>query len=333
MSRSDDTPMEGKLIGGVGGVGDVGVCRLALGTWQIGDSGIYQYGDVSDEMARSIVHAYLERGGDVIDTAHRYGERSERTVGEVVNEAGMRKRVAIVSKTFGGRSENDIDVIEAELETSLNRLGTDYVDALLLHLPPENARARDKALGALQRLKESGLILAAGASLRGPNVTDDTVRICHEYLDTGMVDVIEVVYSVLRQKLAGVIRRAADLGVRVLLRSVLESGLLTGKYPIGHRFGGIDHRTRYRRENLEFVLAAAADLAESILPPGYATFAQVATRFALSAEGVTSVIVGASSTEQVIRNMRVLDLPPLPEEYVDQLRKRFETESERSNFE
>jgi aryl-alcohol dehydrogenase-like predicted oxidoreductase len=94
--------------------------------------------------------------------------------------------------------------------------------------------------------------------------------------------------------------------VGVIARTTLESGCLSGKYRPGHTFPAHDHRRRWDG-------ASGADLAadrggeEVAVRPPYETPSQIAIRFALQTEAVSSVIVGARTTERVCENMSMAD--------------------------
>ena len=86
----------------------------------------------------------------------------------------------------------------------------------------------------LEKAKEEGLIRHIGASIKGPNVNQMTVDLCRKYIKTGRVDVFQVVYSILRQKLYDVILEAQNAGIGIVARTALESGFLSGNYRPGH---------------------------------------------------------------------------------------------------
>ncbi len=130
------------------------------------------------------LEAYLESGGNFIDTAVTYGE-SERTIGAVLKDLGLGNYVYIATKTKSGEPAETVPQIRKDLETSLKNLGRDYVDILYLHMPPEDDDVIDMALNECEALKREGKIRGIGASVKGPAVTDATVSLCRKYIDTG----------------------------------------------------------------------------------------------------------------------------------------------------
>ena len=161
------------------------VSELGLGTWPLaGEGPVGSYGAITSDEAASILDAYVSAGGNLIDTARVYN-RSEQQIGEYLRRSGQRERLVLSSKTAAGRVADTVAEIEADLETSLRALGTDYLDVYFLHFPPAEAAVREEALAILLRLKERGTIRAIGASIYGPNVTAETQAMCSAYVATG----------------------------------------------------------------------------------------------------------------------------------------------------
>lgn len=286
------------------------VTEIGFGAWPIGS---VSYGDVPRTEASACIEAYLERGGNFIDTARVYGA-SEMVLGETLARLGARERVVLASKSIG----HGEDEIRADLEESLEQLQTDRIDLYYLHSPPEDPGEMNRTLDVFERFRDEGKIRAIGASIKGPDVTEATQALCRQYIATGRVDALQVIFSIFRQMNAAVIREAAEAGVGIVGRTVLESGFLTGKYKPGDEFEGRDHRTRWGGKRLEGILACVDELTEQAIEPPYEHLSQVALRFALDQPGLSSVIPGARTVQQVTQNMAVADMPPLS----DALRNR-----------
>jgi len=308
------------------------VSEIGYGGWTIGNNGNNEYGDIDEREAAEVVKTYIDKGGNFIDTARAYGERSERIIGSVISGHVDREAVCIATKSKGGETAETIGEIRSDLEESLRLLRTDYVDVFQLHMPPEDPDVMNRALDEMDELKSEGKIRSLGASIKGVDVTERTVDLCHQYMDTGRIDVIQLVYSILRQKMRGVIRMAKEKNIGIIVRTSLESGLLTGKYAPGHRFTGLDQRRRYSRENLDFVLRTARELKEKAVRPPYQNLAQVAIRFALEPDGVSTVIVGAHRVRNVQQNVETDALPDLDPELVDMLKSEYGSITDKANF-
>lgn len=309
------------------------VSQIGLGTWPFGNNKIGEYGDIDEAEAIRTIRRYIELGGNFIDTARAYGERSERLIGEAVNGFVPRDKVVIATKTTGGMTREMLPNIRTDLEESLRLLNMDHVDLFQFHQPPDESDLMNDALSEMTKLRDEGKIRFIGASIKGPDVTDHTADLCRRYMDTGVVDSIQVAYSILRQKLRPVIAEAKRRGVGVIVRTVLESGLLTGQYPPGHTFTGIDQRARYDAENLQFILNTVAKIKQDVqLAPPYESLAQLAIKFSLEADGICTMIIGAQEEWHVEANIRTVDLPDIDAKTLDYLVGNYSGITERANY-
>lgn len=278
------------------------ISEIGFGAWAIGTD---RYGNVNESDARATIQAYLDAGGNFIDTARAYGE-SERILGEHFHQHGGRDRVFIASKS----GAHDIDTLNQHLETSLRHL--DYIDLYFLHSPPDDPDHMHQLLDAYAGFKREGKIRAIGASIKGPNVTQATVDLCRQYIATGQMDAFMLIYSITRQKVAEVFDACQSAGVGIVARTVLESGFLTGKYPPGTEFGDNDHRRRWSGDHLRRILEAIADLQTWAVQPPYESLTQVAVRFALDDPRIANVALGAKTPAQIESTLAVAEMPPLP---------------------
>src|SRR5260370_28493410 len=143
------------------------VSRVALGTWAIGG---WMWGGSNESDAISAIHAAIDRGINLIDTAPVYGfGRSEEIVGKALAEGGRRKRVNIATKVgldwkdgkpFRNASKARIF---AEAEASLRRLRTDVIDLYQVHWPDPNTPIAEVA-DAMRELHRTGKIRAIRVS-------------------------------------------------------------------------------------------------------------------------------------------------------------------------
>lgn len=215
------------------------VSLLGLGTnnfgWRIGL-----------EESRAVLHAALDEGVTLIDTADVYGEgSSERMLGELL--AGVRDRVVLVTK-FGSRGapgapdlpRGSIAYARWALDRSLERLRTEHVDVWMLHRPdPETPLA--ESVGAIAEAIREGKARYAAVS----NVSASQLEEVAEAARAEGIPLVAVEnrYSVVsRDADADVVPAAARHGVSLLPYYPLEGGLLTGRYargmppPPGSRF-------------------------------------------------------------------------------------------------
>lgn len=303
------------------------VSRVGLGAWGIGGKA---YGAIADREAEGCVEAYLERGGNLIDTARMYDD-SEAVIGRVLKRMGCREQVILCSKSMSGGTPEEMDGFRQDIEMGLKTLGTDYYDVYYLHNPPVEHDEMMRMLEVLEEYRAKGVIRAIGASIKGVNVNDQTIRLCHDYLAVGSVNVLMLAYSIFRQKTASVFNACADKGVGVVVRSVLESGFLTSAYEPGYRFDAGDHRARWAGEALDEMFAEARALEPIVVKPPYQNLAQAAIQFALDEPGVSCGIIGATTVRDIERNACLDALPALPGETVRLLKERFAGKTERYN--
>src|SRR6266403_573907 len=147
------------------------VSRVALGTWAIGG---WMWGGSNENDAVSTIHAALERGINLIDTAPVYGfGRSEEIVGKALAIGGRRKRAFIATKVGLDwkdgkpfRNASKARIIE-EAENSLRRLQTDVIDLYQVHWPDPHTPIAEVA-EAIGELHKAGKIRAIGVSNFSP---------------------------------------------------------------------------------------------------------------------------------------------------------------------
>ena len=303
------------------------VTEIGLGAWPIGGS---SYGEVTDQQAMAVLEAYFDEGGNFIDTARGYGE-SERRIGEALKLFGNRDRIILASKTPHTDSVGQIPEIRKDLETSLKLLQADCIDLNYIHNPPDDTDTMNRVLDEFSKLRLEGKIRAVGASIKGPNVTQETVALCRRYIDTGRIDALQLIYSILRQRNQESITYAKKHDVGIVARTALENGFLTGKYkPEGPSFEG-RHRSRWGGDRLRAILQEALEMEEWAISPPYHSLAQVALAFALSCDGVSTVIPGAKNRYQVAGNAEVAELPAMDADILTRLTETYREFNDMAN--
>ncbi len=269
---------------------------LMLGTVQFGlPYGVAnQHGQPEYRDVLKIIEAAIEGGINCFDTASMYGT-SEEVLGRAVRELGVLEEVMIVTKarTFTAEERNDPDVagpaIVEGVERSRRRLGLDRLPLVLVH-DERDARYLDVLVG----LKERGWIEHVGVSCDNPPhgagrfVRDERVEAMQ--IPANLFD--------LRHRRAGSFDNAADQGKAVFVRSVFLQGLLTmPERRIPDDLAGIVPTRR-----------ALQQLAETHDMP----LAELAVRYTLSLRGVTCVILGVDTADQLRENLRMIEQGPLP---------------------
>lgn len=282
------------------GKSDVKVFPIALGTNAVGGHNLYP--NLDEEQGKEVVRKAIDHGITLLDTAYIYGpERSEELVGEVVKEY-PREQVKIATKGShyfdeedNVQQNNDPEFIKQQVENSLKRLQTDYIDFYYIHFPDDNT-PKDKAVAALQELKEEGKIKAIGVS----NFTLDQLK---EANKDGYVDVVQLEYNLLHRENEDVMQYAAENQITFVPYFPLASGILAGKYDEDTTFD--DHRATRRdfkpevfKDNVRRV-NQLKDIAET----HQTSIANIVLAFYLTRPALDVVIPGAKRAEQVIENI------------------------------
>lgn len=305
------------------------VSEISLGTWQVGG----KWGSKFDpELADSIIREAIDNGVNFIDTADVYSDgESEKAVGKAVRASGIEVRIA----TKCGRKINPHvskgytpAVLRAYVEDSLKRIGTDCIDLIQLHCPPTEVYYRPDIFGEFERLKEEGKIRNLGVSVE--KVEEAVKAIEYENVTT-----VQIIYNIFRQRPhERFFSMAGEKNIGLIIRVPLASGLLTGKFTPESRFAPGDHRF-FNRNGMMFDkgetfagvpydrgLLAVARLKE--LFPAELPLAQVALRWILMRNEVSCIIPGASSPDQVKRNIEAAAMPPLTGEQLAAIRRIYE---------
>ena len=275
------------------------ISEVGLGTWGMGGD---RYGRADDAESRRAVLRALELGINHIDTAPIYGNgRSEEVVGDAI--AGRRHEVVLATKVGmfpGGRGKFDYSgaTVMREVEQSLRRLRTDYLDIYFLHSPDEELY-RDDGLEALVRLKEQGKIRATGFSVMS---VDEGIPLAMRLIEQGEVDVIQQAYRLLYTLPAKELFPLAEASnVGVIARENFYFGFLTGTITRETVFDDHDDRRKFSPEFIDAVLARVERLK---FLTEERTMTQAALQFVLATSGVHGVIPGAMTVAEVEDNVR-----------------------------
>ncbi|HGO3541074.1 TPA: aldo/keto reductase [Staphylococcus aureus] len=300
------------------GKSDVEVFPIALGTNAVGGHNLYP--NLDEEQGKDVVRQAINHGINLLDTAYIYGpERSEELVGEVVKEY-PREQIKIATKgshEFDENQEvhqnNQPEYLKQQVENSLKRLQTDYIDLYYIHFPDDNT-PKDQAVAALQELKEQGKIKAIGVS----NFTLDQLK---EANKDGYVDVVQLEYNLLHRENEAVLQYCVDHQITFIPYFPLASGILAGKYDENTKFS--DHRTTRRdfipgvfEENVRRVKAL-----ESLAAAHQTSIANIVLAFYLTRPAIDVIIPGAKRAEQVIENIKAADIVLSDDkiQYIDEL--------------
>lgn len=300
-----------QLIRDIGRSG-VKASAVGLGTWAIGG---WMWGGTDEAQSIAAIEASLDVGVTLIDTAPAYGlGRAEEIVGKAI--AGRRDKAIIATKCglvwhtqkgshFFDQDGRPVhrylgrDAIVHEVEESLRRLGTDYIDLYITHWQDATTPIAE-TVAALEELKTAGKIRAIGAS----NVNRSELE---QYIETGSLDAIQERFSMIDRKIeADLLPLTVRNGVATLSYSSLALGLLSGTIGPDRVFSGDDQR----KDNPRFSVAnrqkakAFSDAISPVAERHGASIAQVVIAWTLAQEGVTFALCGARNPAQALDNAR-----------------------------
>jgi aryl-alcohol dehydrogenase-like predicted oxidoreductase len=215
------------------------VSRIALGTWAIGG---WMWGGSDETDAIRTIHAALDRGVNLIDTAPVYGfGHSEEIVGKALAAGGRRKRALIATKVGldwkGSRPFRNArkESIVREIEDSLRRLQTDVIDLYQVHWPDPNTPIEEiaEAMGTLYR---AGKIRAIGVSNFSPEQMD-------EFRKVAPLHTAQPPYNLFERAIEqDVLPYCQANNIAVLAYGSLCRGLLSGRMSASSTFTGDDLR-------------------------------------------------------------------------------------------
>jgi aryl-alcohol dehydrogenase-like predicted oxidoreductase len=160
-------------------------------------------------------------------------------------------------------------------------------------------------------------------------VTDASITLARKYIREGRTDVIQLIFSVLRQGFREVFEEAADQGVGIVCRAALEHGFLSEKYDIHHQFEGF--RSKWTRSARRRIFGAVEDLTEIASQARGIDVRTLALQFVLAEPHVSSVVVGAVSPKQVIENLEASRMPLLDPTLRTQLIRSYGNANARMN--
>jgi aryl-alcohol dehydrogenase-like predicted oxidoreductase len=295
------------------------VSVIGLGTWQLGA----EWGDVSEQAARTVLTAAVDHGVTFFDTADVYGDgRSERFCGEL----GRSHPEVLIATKMGRRVEQLPENYNRENflawnDRSRQNLGVEEIDLVQLHSPPDPVYDDDAVFDTLDEMVQARRMRAYGVSVE---TSDQALRA----IARPRVTTVQIVLNCFRLKpLEQVLPAAREAGVGIIARVPLASGLLSGRYDEHTTFAPDDHRTFNRHGEVfdvgetfagvpfEVGVQAAREL-KRLVDPGL-TLSQFALRWVLDQPGVSTVIPGARNPEQVDQNVAAASLPPLRPEQLE----------------
>jgi aryl-alcohol dehydrogenase-like predicted oxidoreductase len=272
------------------------VSELALGTWGLSGEG---YGKVEESEQDAVIDRALALGITLFDTADTYAN------GAMETRLGKRlpKEVTVVTKigtsAAGTLQKKDFtpENLRISTERSLERLGRERIDVLLLHNPSPKTVSRGEAVGALKELVDLGLAHTWGVSVGSSECATQAIN--------AGAPVIQLAYNAFHwRQLLAISDQVKEKKVGILARSILAYGLLCGGWPTNKEFPSEDHRSeRWTSEELKRRIVQLNSLRPSVYG-SIQTLRTVAVRYVLANSLVSSAILGPRKGPQLDQLVR-----------------------------
>ncbi len=296
------------------GTSDIRISVVGMGTWAVG--GGPWWGETDDSESIRTIHAALDHGINLIDTAPVYGfGRSETVVGDALHD--RRDKAVIATKCglwwdsrtgshhfdYDGRSvyrSLSPNTLKIEIERSLKRLRVDCIDLLQTHwqsVEPVKTPIED-TMAFLMQMRDVGKIRAIG-------VSNATCEQMDEYRAAGIICSNQPRYSMLDRRIEDdLLPYCLQHNIAVLAYSPLEQGLLTGKIGMDYKLAESAVRNRiawfkpHNRARLIECVRAWQPLTEKY----NCSIAQLVIAWTVAQPGLTCALCGARRTENIIEN-------------------------------
>lgn len=299
-------------------LGDTGrfVTSVGLGSQTVGGLG---YGEQDQSESQAAVERYLTGGGRFIDSARGYGT-SEIHVGRAIKACGLADDEVVVCSKTGTLHP---PCAAADLDVSRFCLQRDWIDVYYVHVPSPDPAKHDKIVDAFCGYRERGLIRHVGLSCR--DITDpahqDEIR---GWIADTRVDVIQFPCNCSMPIAADLVAEAAAAGTAAVCRGTAQAGLFDDRLDPDTRFTDTDNDWKAGRDpaRMREALAIVQGIKLDLLEPPYQNVIQLSQRWVLDQPGVSAIIAGSGSIEEVDALLAVDHLPPLPDDLAAELVRR-----------
>lgn len=292
---------------------DIEISAVGLGCWPMaGMSGV----SVDDDESLAALTACRDAGINFLDTAYCYGANgeSDELIAKLLRQ---QNRDEFVIATKAGVHWNDDGTrgkdaspatLKRQLELSLKRLGTDYVDLFYLHAPDRNVPVAESA-AAYRELLDRGLTRSVGASNLDVSQLEEFHRECP-------IVACQPPYNMLQREIeADILPWCQKHGVSAVTYWTLMKGLLSGKYPREHQFAEKDTRRGYevfqgeQWEQNQNVVDVLRGISQELDRP----ISEIVVNWTIHQPGITVALCGARSPNQIIETARAMSwkLSPL----------------------
>lgn len=312
------------------------VAEVGFGTWQLAnDPNMWVGADLRESL--KCLHKYLELGGNFIDTAWIYGyadeepdrHPSEELIGKFLKESGKRSELVIATKVapknwhwpaLPGDKLDDCfpsDWIERSVNDSLRSLNVETLDLVQFHVWNDSWVERDEWKETITKIIKSGKVRFWGIS-----TNDYQPSNCLRALDTGLISTIQTIFNIFHQEpTKKILPYAKEHNIGIIARVPLDEGGLSGRLTKETKFAEGDFRKNYFSGERLSELVERVEKLKGLLDNNISSVPELALRYLLSFEEVSTVIPGMRKLEHVVSNASVSDKGGLPKDLMEELKK------------
>jgi len=300
-----------------------GVSEIGYGMWAMGGA----WSGSEDEVSLRSLQRAVELGCNFFDTAWGYGAgRSEGLLGQLVRanlDKTLYTATKLPPKNFKWPSQREFtlddcfppDHIEEYVHNSLQNAGLESFDLMQFHTWEDNWVEDDRWAKKMDELRRQGLIHAVGISVNRWEPWNGVKAV-----RSGLIDAVQVIYNIFDQNPEDELFPAcAEMDVAVIARVPFDEGTLTGTLTKDSRWPEGDWRSSYFVPENLIPSVGRADALKPLVPAGI-TMAEMALRFILNNQTVSTVIPGMRTLKHVEQNLAASAKGPLPADLHAQLR-------------
>src|SRR3989344_5194214 len=312
------------------------VSEIGMGTWQLANDPNCWVGSDLNESLRAL-HKFVESGGNFIDTAWIYGysdeypdrHPSEELIGKFLKESGKRQDLIIATKVPGKNMKwpaaKGIPIsevfpdnwIEKCVNDSLHSLGTDVLDLVQFHVWQDDFVNEDGWKETIQKIIKSGKVRNWGIS-----VNDYQPSNCFRAIDTGLISTIQFIFNIFHQKpTQKLLPYAAKNNIGLIARVPLDEGGLSGRMAIDTKFTDGDFRQGYFSPDRLKELISHTNALEKLLGEETKSLSELALRYLLSFDEVSTIIPGIRKVKYAEENTAVSDMRKLDTRLTEEIKK------------
>lgn len=313
------------------------VSEVGMGTWQLSGKP-WGWDEPDEKESLKAMHRFVELGGNFIDTAWVYGRHDdnekegrlagEEFIGKFLKNTGFRDKVVIATKippkngkwpAWKGIPIAEVfpyDYIIDKTECSLKHLQIDSLDLMQFHVWQDDFVNDDGWKKAIQKLTKEGKVKFWGIS-----INDYQPSNCFRTLDTGLISTIQCIFNIFHQKpTEKLLPYVKQNNIGLICRVPLDEGGLTGKLTLQTKFADPLHSVYFSKDRLKEIIPRIEKL-KKLLGEEAQTLPELALRFLLSWEEVSTVIPGTRKVKYVEENVSVSDGRKLGPELMEELKK------------